>query len=139
MTDRPFLDKAAPPDAKALHAALGRASGRWTELHDEVASRFAPTAEKWSYGGKAYGWSLQIRRAKKTVLYMIPCRGSFLASMAFGESACAAAKTSGLAPELLTLIAAAPVFPEGRAVKLEVRNQDDVANVVRLAAIRMEV
>jgi hypothetical protein len=73
----------------------------------------------------------------RTILYMIPCRGHFVASFALGEKASAAAHSGGLSPALLELIERAHRFPEGRGVRLEVRTKKDVTSVEQLAAVKM--
>jgi len=116
---------------------LGRAGGLWEGLQARLSSEFGPLAEKWSFSKSTNRWLLQLKRKQRTVVYLIPCRGHFLASFALGEKACAAAKDGGLPPSVLAAIESAPRYPEGRGVRLEVRSGKDVANVANLAAIKM--
>ena len=92
---------------------LGRAGALWERLHAHLASEFGPLAEKWSFSKTTNRW------------------------FALGEKACAAAKNGGLPASVLAVIEAAPRYPEGRGVRLEVRTGKDVANVANLAAIKM--
>jgi Protein of unknown function (DUF3788) len=137
MAPSAFLDRSSPPKASELEAVLGRAGALWAGLHAALSADFAPVSEKWSYSGKAYGWSLQLRRKTRTILYMIPGAGRFVAAFALGEKACAAARQGGLPPPLLEAIRGAKRYPEGRAVRLEVRSKKDVTTVRKLAAIKM--
>ena len=116
---------------------LGGAGALWSRLHADLASEFGPLAEKWSFSKTTNRWSLQLKRKQRTVVYLIPCRGHFLASFALGERACAAAQGGGLPASLLATIESAPRYPEGRGVRLEVRSGKDVVNVTTLAAIKM--
>lgn len=116
---------------------LGRAGRLWDRLHGHLVSEFAPLAEKWSFSKTTNRWSLQLKRKQRTVVYLVPCRGHFLAAFALGEKACAAAQDGGLAASVLAVIDNAPRYPEGRGVRLEVRSGRDVANVANLAAIKM--
>ena len=116
---------------------LGRAGALWERLREHLASEFGPLAEKWSFSKTTNRWLLQLKRKQRTVVYLSPCRGHFLASFALGEKACAAAEHGGLPASLLAVIEAAPRYPEGRGVRLEVRSGKDVANVATLAAIKM--
>jgi hypothetical protein len=68
---------------------------------------------------------------------MTPCRGYFRASLALGEKAAAAARAARLPAALLHRIENAPRFPEGRAVRLEVRSSRDLPGIAKIAAIRM--
>ena len=109
----------------------------WAELRADISSKFAPLAEKWSFSGKSHGWILQLRQKQRTVLYMVPCPGYFVASFALSEKACQAAHGSRLPARVLEIIQHAPKYPEGRGVRLEVRNKKDLANVEELASIKM--
>jgi hypothetical protein len=68
---------------------------------------------------------------------MIVGEGHFRAGFALGEKACRAAGESGLPAKVLEVIEHAPRFAEGRGVWLEVRSRKDVADVLRLAAVKL--
>jgi hypothetical protein len=78
-----------------------------------------------------------LKRKKRTVLYMTPGKGYFLASFALGEKAVQAAHRSGLPDSVLNIIDGARKYAEGRGVRLEVRTKKDMENIKRLAAIKM--
>ena len=137
MSPSAFLDRSSPPGERELEAVLGKASGLWVELRADLSSEFAPLNGKWSFSGKSHGWLLQLRHKRRTVLYMVPCPGYFVASFALAERVCQAAQRSGLPARLLEIIQHAPSYPEGRGVRLEVRNKKDLANVEALASIKM--
>ena len=138
MSPSAFLDRGSPPSERMLEAVLGKGIGLWAELRAHLATEFAPLSEKWSFSGKSHGWILQLRQKQRTVLYMVPCPGYFVASFALGEKACSAAPGSGLPTGVLAIIQHAPKYPEGRGVRIEVRNKKDLANVEALALIKME-
>jgi hypothetical protein len=137
MSPSAFLDRGSPPSEQALEAVLGKGKDLWAELRDHLAAEFAPLGEKWSFSGKSHGWILQLRRKQKTVLYLVPCPGYFVASFALSEKACSAADGSGLPTRVLEIIQHAPSYAEGRGVRLEVRTKKDLANVQALALIKM--
>lgn len=137
MSPSAFLDRGSPPSERELKATLGKASGLWVELRADLSSEFAPLNGKWSFSGKSHGWLLQLRHKRRTVVYMVPCPGYFVASFALGEKVCQAAQESGLPERVLEIIQHAPKYPEGRGVRLEVRNKKDLANVEAVASIKM--
>jgi hypothetical protein len=137
MSPSAFLDRGSPPSERSLEAVLGKGNGLWAQLRARLSSELIPLREKWSFSGKSHGWILQLRHKKRTVLYMVPCPGYFVASFALGESACLATQRSGLPPHVLEIIQQAPKYPEGRGVRLEVRGKKDLANVEKLASIKM--
>jgi hypothetical protein len=132
-----FDDKATPPEDQALEELLGRASGLWTRLRDDLQSAYGPLVEEWNFAGKAYGWSLRLKHNKRTILYMTPCRAYFLASLALGKKACLAAHACGLPSSALTVIEEAPQYVEGRGVRIPVRSKKDVESIERLVAIKL--
>ncbi|MDQ7780330.1 MAG: DUF3788 domain-containing protein [Planctomycetota bacterium] len=132
-----FDDKSKPPQPKDLAATLGAASVLWNALLKRITRKFAPVSTEWGFSGKAYGWGLRVKGEKRTILYMTPCGGYFLASFAVGEKAVKAARESGLDASVLKVIDSAKKYAEGRGVRLEVRSARDVGNVETLAVIKM--
>jgi hypothetical protein len=132
-----FDDKANMPNERNLSEMLGRASVLWNDLKAHLASHYEPLTEKWNFAGKNYGWGLQLKHKKRTVLYMTPCKTYFLVSFALGEKAVQAAHQSDLAGSVLKIIDSARKYAEGRGVRLEARSKRDLENIKKLAAIKM--
>ena len=130
-------DRSRTPDARALAQVLGRSSGLWVTLTGDFRSLYDPLVEKWSYSGAKYGWSLGLKHKSRTILYLIPQRGYFLVAFVLGRNAIAAAHESDIPGDVLEAIDGGKQYPEGRGVRLEVRNRKSLAAVKRLAAIKM--
>ncbi len=139
MATKPSAGRRVPPGARALEEMLGRAHAHWARVHAGVAERFGPLDETWGFNAKSERWALKLERRarRRTVLYLIPQRGHFLAAFALGEKACRAAQDAGLPAAVLDLIERAPRYAEGRGVWLEVRSARDAAAAARLAEIKM--
>jgi hypothetical protein len=132
-----FADKTHPPTDDDLANALGGAAGAWQTLRQTISTRFAPVSATWGYTSKTTGWGLRLQVPTRTILYMTPRDGHFLASFALGERAAAAALEANLAAGILAAIHDAPRHAEGRGVRLEVRVAADVGDIVRLAEVKM--
>ena len=132
-----FDDKSRQPQDHDLAATLGSTFVFWNELKSLMASRFAPLSIEWGFTSKKTGWGLRLKREKRTILYMTPCKGYFLASFALGEKAVKAAHESDLPVSVLKVIDNAKKYGEGRGVRLEVRSVEDVRNVEKIATIKM--
>jgi hypothetical protein len=132
-----FDDKSNPPRGYDLAATLGSTFVFWNELKRLIASRFSPLSEESGFASKKTGWGLRLKREKRTVLYMTPCEGYFMASFALGEKAVKAAHESDLPVSVLRVIDGAKKYAEGTGVRLEVRSAEDVRNVEKLAVIKM--
>jgi len=132
-----FDDKTSPPSEDALQAALGASSKLWRALIERIATRFAPLDEVWGFSSKSTGWGLRLKRGERTILYLTPREGHFLASFALGDKAVRAAQESKLPREALHAIDAAPRYAEGRGVRLEIRKPRDLSAVEKIAVAKM--
>lgn len=132
-----FDDKSNLPKTGELEKALGRTSGLWDQLTISLAAEYEPLTETWKFYSKKYGWSLQLKRKKRTVLYLTPCKGHFTVGLVFGEKAVKAAHQSDLPDALLDRIDSARKYVEGRGIRIEIRSKKDLGTVEKLAAIKM--
>ncbi len=129
-----FDDNAHPPTEKEVAAVLGKARAAWDALRTDRA--LAGLAEEWGFTSKATGWGLRLRDDKRVIVYMTPQQGRFLASLALGEKAVAAARAAGLPAGLLAAINAAPRYAEGRGFRVEVQSLKDARGIAALAGIK---
>ena len=137
MTLSALDDKARKPRPADLAETLGRSYTHWKSLAAHLDREFPPLTQEWNFSGAKWGWSMRLKQKKRTVLYMTPCRKHFLAGLVLGEKAVKAAHEARLAASVLALIDAATKYAEGRGVRIEVRNKKDLANVEKLAAVKM--
>jgi hypothetical protein len=98
---------------------------------------FAPLTEDWVFSGKKHGWALRLKRRARAVLYLQPLEQYFRASLALGARAVEAAHRQKLPAHVLRLIDEAVQYPEGKAVRIEIRDQTDVRVAIQLAAIKL--
>lgn len=136
MSISAFRDKERQPENADLARVLKRSFESWNELNSVIASKFTPLSAEWGFTSTS-GWWMRLKHKKRTVLYMTPCEGYFLASFALGEKAVKLAHESKLPSSVLKLIDGAKKYAEGRGVRLEVRNSNDVRRVEKLAVIKM--
>lgn len=129
--------KEQPPTAAQLAAALGPAQKLWDDVLGRMASAFAPVLPEWVYGGQKHGWSLRLKQNKRAIVYLTPGDRMLRAGFALGEKAIAAARAGKLRRTLLELIDQSPKYPEGRAVRIEVRHGREVGLVLAIAQIKM--
>jgi len=131
-----FAEKERQPTSATLRAALGEASAVWKALIAETDRRFGPLTVEWGFSSKKTGWGVRLKTPARTLLYLKPCEGHFLASFVLGEKAVAAAHEAGLPAAILAAIDAAPRYAEGRGVRLEVRRAEDLPSLLALTAIK---
>jgi hypothetical protein len=133
-----FIGKTEKPTEADLATALGATKPLWDALIADMADRHDVAGQEWkSYSVKA-GWALRLKRAKRTILWMAPCDGSFRVSFILGKKAVEAAHQSGLSARLLRILDEAPKYPEGTGVRLHIKGPRDIPAVSKLAAVKLE-
>jgi hypothetical protein len=138
MLTNAFINKRQKPTESELSAALGPAKALWDRLLSEVSDECEIDKQEWnSYSPKA-GWSLRLKRKKRNILYLAPSLGCFTTALILGDRAVRAARKSGLPKRVSKMIAEAKRYPEGTAIRIEVKGPRDIEVVKRLAVIKME-
>jgi len=136
LTPNAFIGYAAKPTDEELAAALGAVKTVWDRIIVELASRHGADVQEWKCYSAKSGWSLRLKRGKRTILYLAPCAGSFHVLFILGDKAVAAARQSDLSKRALRLLDEAERYPEGTGVRMEVRGTVEVATILKLAAIK---
>jgi uncharacterized protein DUF3788 len=132
-----FDDRSTPPSEAMLRAALGNSFVHWNQLKQVLAANYPPVSFEWGFTSKSTGWGMRIKHNERVILYMTPCEGYFLASLALGDKAVKATQESNLPRKVLKIIAGSKRYAEGTGIRLEIRNAGDVQNVEKLAAIKL--
>jgi len=135
----PSAKKPPPPSESDLTAALGPSRGLWDELLRQVRRDFAPLTEEWVFSGRKHGWALRLKRRDRAVLYLKPLEQSFRVSLALGPRAVEGARRSKLSAPVLRLLEEAVEYPEGKAVRLEIGDPNDIRVALQLVAIKLDV
>ena len=130
-------DKSREPDDAALLSVLGKSKGLWDAILENLQEEYPGTRCAWEFTSPKYGWILRPKLKKRTILYMIPGKGSFGVSFVLGGKAVAAAEQSMLSDDVLEAIRGARQYAEGRGVRLEVKRKTGVENVKKLVEIKM--
>ena len=133
-----FDDKSRVPSDGDVAEVLGSTARWWDDLRGSIGERHGPVEEAWKHYGKAGGWTLTLRGGKRTLLYLVPLRGSFLAGVVLGKKAVEAARASALPSEILRRIEEAREYVEGRPVRVEVKRKADLGPVKALVRIKVE-
>ena len=137
MLPNAFIGKPKPPATAELTVALGPAKSLWDQLLSNLADEHSLTIQEWNSYSRKAGWSLRLKLKDRNILYLTPCEGCFFASFALGDKAVAAARQSGLPPNVIKIINAAKRYAEGTAVRLEIKKVKDLETVTKLAGIKL--
>jgi hypothetical protein len=133
-----FVGQAGHPTDAQLANVLGDRYEVWQHLLTDLKDELAIDKAEWHTSSVKLGWSLRLQAKKRNIVYLGPREGWFLASFALGDKAIAAAMKSGLDQRVLRLIAESKRYPEGTAVRIEVRSEGDLQAVKKLVKIKIE-
>lgn len=133
-----FIGKPEEPSDAEVAKELGSTKPYWDRLLEVLGKRLDCDGREWNSYSRKAGWSLKVKRKERTIVYLSPSRGCFMASFALGDKAVSAARRAKLPPSALELINHAKRYAEGTAVRIEVHGSKDVAVVEKLAAIKLK-
>lgn len=90
----------------------------------------------WSFGGKKYGWNIWYRRSGKTLASLYPQREYFVAQIVLGKAQVEKAFQLELGEHVRTVLAETPQLHDGRWLFIQVRTEQDVADVQALLQVK---
>lgn len=138
MMENAFIGKTTQPTPKQLASELGESKRLWTKLVADLKEECDITGEEWNSWSPKYGWSLRLKRKKRNIVYLGPCHGCFRVAFVLGDKGMKAARASEFPADIAKVIDEAPHYPEGSAIRFEVKNSSDLEAVKQLARIKIE-
>lgn len=132
-----FPDKSLQPSSDDLRRVLGDSASLLQEIEDYLKNGQHGPGREWKFYSKAAGWTLAIKAKKRTVLHLLPREGSFIVVFTFGKRAVSAAEEVGLPQRMLTLIANAREYAEGRSFRFDVVSQSDLDCALKLVSVKL--
>jgi hypothetical protein len=118
--DRPFANPNFQPTEEGLEAALGDAIGRF----DVIRGLAADFNQEWGFF-RGSGWMMRVHDGRKSLLYLVPLRGSFRVSMAIREGERDRLAADPALAMLRSVVEEARKVPEGFAVAFDVDGNGD--------------
>lgn len=137
MEANAFIGKAKKPTEEELAAALGPAKVVWDRFVTGLAEENGVDVQEWSSYSRKAGWSLRVKRKKRTIVWLAPCQRCFRVAFILGDKAMKASRKCGLPPRMLKILEEAPKYPEGTGVRIAVKGAKDIAMLKKLAEIKL--
>ncbi len=138
MKPNAFIGRGTTPTEADVAEALGAAKPLWDSIVVDLARELGLSEREWKSYGAKYGWSLRLKRGKRNIVHLAPCRGCFDVLLILGDRAVSAARASRLGRAAERLIDAAPRYPEGTGIRLQVSRPRHVPLIRKLAKIKLE-
>ncbi|HKI12661.1 MAG TPA: DUF3788 family protein [Candidatus Acidoferrum sp.] len=137
MEANAFIGKAKKPTEEELAAALWLAKAVWDRFITGLAEEYGVDVQEWSSYSKKAGWSLRLKRKKRTIVWLAPCRGCFRVAFILGDKAMKVARECALPPRVMKILEEASKYPEGTGVRITVKGAKDIAVLKKLAEIKL--
>lgn len=124
-----FAGQASQPTEADLEASLGGAKPVLDNLIAILAAEHGVTVTEWRCYSVETGWSLRLKRSKRTIVWLSPCAGCFQVVFILGAKALQAAGRKALDHGVK--------YPEGTCIRLLVKNARDLGVVKELAVAKI--
>jgi len=132
-----FIGHSAVPADDELSAALGSLRPIWDQLLSALKTQFGLSECEWtSYSPKA-GWSIRVKKGKRNILYLTPCKGCFRVAFILGGKAVEAARGTKMPIRVLKLIDQGTRYPEGLGIRFDVTSPKDLGPIQTLTALKL--
>ena len=132
-----FVKKSARPTREMVSSTLGRSYKYWQAIRTTLEEQHGRLTEEWKYYGANSGWTLKLLLGKRNLLFFAPHEKYFRVAFIFGDKAVADVQASDLPVKLVQELSNARRYAEGRGLRLDVRKQSDVKNLIRLVEIKV--
>jgi hypothetical protein len=133
-----FIGKLKRPTAAELSEALGASKLAWDRLVADMAREYQVVEQAWNSYSPKFGWSMRLKRGKRNIVHLAPCRQYFRVLFILGDKALRAARECGLSQRAMKLIDEAPRYPEGTGVTIDVKGNKDIPTIKKLAKVKLE-
>ena len=133
-----FIGKTSKPTDAELGKALGAAKPVWDGLIADLAAEHDVPIQEWNCYSPKAGWSLRLKRGKRTIVWMAPCATSFQVVFILGNKAVAAARRGGLSQRVLRMIDSAKKYPEGTAIRFQIKGTREIPTLKKLTEIKLQ-
>ena len=132
-----FIGRIDQPQPEEVDAVLGKSAAAWHRLVQWLMEKESVTKQEWTSFSAKYGWSLKMKKKKRTIIYLGPSMGSFTAGLVLGPRAMTAARGGDLSAETLKILDDAPRYPEGTGVRIQVKNSKGLGPIRSLVKIKL--
>jgi hypothetical protein len=131
-----FGEKAFVPNEEMLAGTLAGSRALWGGMIQHVAEVCGSSSGEWKHYSKKSGWSFVVSSGKRKIIYLIPQEGFFKVYYVLGDRAVAAAGAAGLPDWVLSLLAEATPYVEGRVLMFDVKTDADADIAKKLVGIK---
>lgn len=132
-----FMDKAEMPTDKDLRE-IGASFNIWNDLKNHLNEILVSPSEEWNFPGKKYGGSFRMKSKKRNIIYFLPREDYFKVAFVFGGKAYEKVLESDVQDFIKQELSQARVYAEGRGVRIDIHEKNDLSDVKTIVRIKLE-
>jgi hypothetical protein len=133
-----FTDKKCRPTDADVTKAIGPMQPGWNSLIQFIREQY-PSEEDFAFlYGKTYGWALRFRIKGQLLTNLYPTQGGFTVQINLDSQAIETVRQWDTGDHVRQAIERATPYPEGRWLFIPVQSEEDLRDIERLLALRVE-
>jgi hypothetical protein len=132
-----FTDKSIMPAESDLSEILGKFHKLWIGICEFTLKKYPKGVLVWNFEGAKYGWNFRIKDKKRTIIYLLPRSGYFKVAFVFGEKAYNEIMNSKISNEVKTELSQTNKYAEGRGIRIEIKNENQLSDIEKLIDIKL--
>lgn len=133
-----FTDKNIMPAESDLSEILGKFHKLWIGICNFTLKKYPKGVLEWNFAGVKYGWNFRIKDNKRAIIYLLPRSGYFKVAFVFGEKAYNDIINSKISNEIKTELSQAKKYAEGRGIRIEIKNENQLSDIEKLIDIKLK-
>jgi hypothetical protein len=134
MTDNPFADKSSKPTAPKVKKAMGKMAASYADLLKACEDY----TQEWKHYGSG-GWLLKVFDRKKALFWLVPLEEGMRLSFALRENEKKELLKIRLSKRTAEDLSAAKKYPEGYALRIDVKTKNRYREAKRIVKQIMEL
>jgi len=133
-----FNDKSIQPNDSEVAEMISVHFPLWEQLIQSVRRKYTVNEDFKFLYGKSYGWARRFKVKGQLLVSLFPTQGGFTAQVNLGTDEVEKALGMKMSGNIVQAIERATPFAEGRWLFIQVENQDDLQDVLRLVELRAQ-
>jgi hypothetical protein len=133
-----FTHKSEIPTETQLQEALGATYPYWQTFAEHTLKLYPEAETEWHFTSEKFGWSYRVKDKKRVIIYLLPRKQFFKVAFVFGQKANDAFMESNISESIKTELQAAKVYAEGRGIRIEIKYESWLKDILNLIEIKIK-
>jgi hypothetical protein len=134
-----LTDPTVQPTDELIFEIIGENSKYWEALVEYLYEKHLNITEEWRFYNDGKSWLYKAVRKKQTLYWIGVIKDTFRVTFWFGEKAEPIIEASTLLESIKEDFRNAKRYGQLRAISIEVRSDDDYANVIRVLELKAKM